>query len=348
MRAAQGLERPGVRVQAVGVDQQRQLERRGGLAARRRRRPRCGPGPGRAPPRRPARPSRPAARRPPAVWKPSASSGRPLVIASSSRSSSVCSADAGHRHLHVARARALGRQRGHGGRAGQARARRPRSPPRPSVNFEPVAGPVRVQLQHAARRSARRAAGSGAPRGTPISTTSTSPAWWAPGATCRPIFGPWKVARHRGPDRLPRHLAGGGVDARGHVAGHHGRVLGVDRGDGARDRVARLAGEPGAQQRVAPTDARSPVRAPSARPSRPRLQHVDLAALLAQEPGRHQAVAAVVALPDHDPHRPRRRAAATRAAARASPVPARSIRSASGTPCSSIAHVSTARISSAS
>ena len=39
---------------------------------------------------------------------------------------------------------------------------------------------------------------------------------------------------------------------------------------------------------------------------------------------------------------------ATRATDRASPVPARSIRSSEGTPCSSIAHASTARISSAS
>ena len=75
--------------------------------------------------------------------------------------------------------------------------------------------------------------------------------------------------------------------------------------------------------------ARSPSEAPIAAGLGPGSQHVDLAALLAQQPRHHQAVAAVVALADHDPDRPGR-PAATRATARASPCPARSIRSSAG------------------
>ena len=79
---------------------------------------------------------------------------------------------------------------------------------------------------------------------------------------------------------------------------------------------------------------------------RPDGQDVDVAPRLPQQPRGDQAVAAVVALPadDDDPARPAR--AARRRAA--SPSPARSIRSSDGTPRSSIAQRSVARICSAS
>ena len=71
----------------------------------------------------------------------------------------------------------------------------------------------------------------------------------------------------------------------------------------------------------------------------------DLAPGLAQQPRGDEPVAAVVALAAHDDDGPAGRDSATRSA---SPAPAASIRSSEGTPRSSIAHASVARICSAS
>ena len=109
----------------------------------------------------------------------------------------------------------------------------------------------------------------------------------------------------------------------GHVAGDDRRVRLVDRRDRAGHRLARRALEAGAEHGVdhaarappAPPasngrggspGSRSRLAAASPRSSRgvAERQHVDLAALLAQQPRHHQPVAAVVALADHHPNRP--------------------------------------------
>jgi hypothetical protein len=53
-----------------------------------------------------------------------------------------------------------------------------------------------------------------------------------------------------GGDGVARDLAGRGVDARRHVAGHHRRVLRVDRSDRARRRLARRTGEARSEQGI--------------------------------------------------------------------------------------------------
>src|SRR4029079_7678545 len=100
----------------------------------------------------------------------------------------------------------------------------------------------------------------------PISATSTRPACSFPGLTCSPTLEPWKVAvaaaltasasTSPGDAFTPDGTSQGNTRAsrlvrpRRHVAGHDGRVLLVDRPDGRGHRLARLALEAGAEQRV--------------------------------------------------------------------------------------------------
>ena len=143
-----------------------------------------------------------------------------------------------------------------------------------------------------------------------------------------------------------------------------GAVLGVDRRDRGGERLARRAAEAGSEQGVDDGARAGEALGGEGLGSRPgqalevgervaaqlaevaRRQHVDLVAVLAQQARHDQPVAAVVALADDDPDRPRPPAVA--AVTRARPSPARSIRSSEGTPRCSIAQASTARISAAS
>jgi len=125
------------------------------------------------------------------------------------------------------------------------------------------------------------------------------------------------VERRRGarPDRRPRDLPGRAVDTAGNVTRDDHRPIGarVDRVDRAVRGLTRDAGKAGAENRV--DDPGGGVERLSLEPARRRprkplevgariaaqvvgigeQQHGDLAADLAQQPGRHEAVAAVVA-----------------------------------------------------
>ena len=242
-------------------------------------------------------------------------------------------------------ARAADDEHGAGAELGGVRARGAGSPrPRPGRSAR------RPPAQPAARRGDpdRR---SRAPR----------PRAPCPGTIHRPGLAAWKVAvaaaRTAAPATAPRRR----VDAARDVGRDDRCAGGVHRLDRARDRLARRAREAGAEHRVddhrraarAPPARRRPGRAPGRRSrlaaASPRSsagiaeqQHRDLAALLAQQPRRDQPVAAVVALAAHDRDRTVGRHARRRR--RASPSPARSMRSSEGTPRSSIAHASVARM----
>ena len=118
--------------------------------------------------------------------------------------------------------------------------------------------------------------------------------------------------------------------------------------------IAAAAGSRGAPEKPVPKIA-STTGAGAGQPARrgpagdavgPRAAaDVDLEAELAQQARRDQAVAAVVALAAEDPHGALGRQAGNRLGQR---LPAASISSREGTPCSSIAQRSTARIPSAS
>ena len=138
----------------------------------------------------------------------------------------------------------------------------------------------------------------------PISTTSTPPGVPLPGLHVQADLGAVEGRRCHGPHRLGLDLARRRVDARRHVARDHRRVLPVDRRDGRRHRLPRRPLEARAEQRVDDRGgAMQPLRVERLGP----VDHLDLAAVLRQEPRRHAAVAAVVALAGDDADRPRPR-----------------------------------------
>ncbi len=202
-----------------------------------------------------------------------------------------------------------------------------------------------------------------------MSTTVTSPAWPFAGRDPQSRLGRGERDRELGADCALGRLARRSVDAARHIAGDHERRAlalcgAVDGGDRVRRLAARLAREPGAEDRV--DDHRGAVERLAGEQPRllagealqvgprvagellagPEQQHVDLAVAAAQPAGRNQSVAAVVALAADD------RDAAARGPARrsssASAPPAFSISSSDGIPRSSIAQASIARCSAAS
>src|ERR687896_208985 len=116
----------------------------------------------------------------------------------------------------------------------------------------------------------------GAPRGMPISTVSTRPACSLPGATKSPILGPWNVAvavaRTASPSTSPVDALTPDGTSQATTRASCALMAAIAEASGSR-------GEPS-----------KPV------PSR--------ASTTAPEPRHAQPVAAVVALADHDPHRP--------------------------------------------
>src|SRR4051794_3198629 len=130
-----------------------------------------------------------------------------------------------------------------------------------------------------------------------------------------------------GADGIALHLAGRRIDARWHVTRDHKGVLIVDRGDRARDRLARRPLEAGAQHRVDDRARVGELRRVERLGRRARKavevllrvaaqlgevaagEHVHLAAGLAQQPRGRQPVAAVVALSHHHADRARQRSA---------------------------------------
>ena len=214
---------------------------------------------------------------------------------------------------------------------------------------------ARRQGEHRGVDRRRRPAAPGAPAGIPIGATRSSPRVPLAGRDPLAELGGVEADGEVGLDRRARDLAAGGVDAGGDVAGDDRRAAAVDRLDRRRGRLARRAGEAGAEDRVddraragqpgvevagvdrAPPPSRSRLAAASPLSSygRPEQQRLDLEAHLRAEPRRDQAVAAVVALAADDPHRPLR--ARARATASAPARPAASISSSEATPCSSIA-----------
>ena len=122
-------------------------------------------------------------------------------------------------------------------------------------------------------------------------------------------------------DRCAGDFATGGVNAGGDVAGDDRRAAGVDRRNRAQRRLARLAGEAGAEDRV---DDRARVGQPRGQVAadvlrrealqiggriaaqflaRPEEQRLDLESRLGQIASGDQAVAGVVPLAADDPHR---------------------------------------------
>ena len=116
----------------------------------------------------------------------------------------------------------------------------------------------------------------------------------------------------------PGDLAGRGVHARGHVDRDHGLAGAVDPLDHPGDVLARRVLEPDAEQRVDDHVRLAEVAEP--------VDHVDLAAALAQHARADAAVAAVVPEPQTTATRP---GIALERRARATAVPARSISSSS-------------------
>ena len=229
----------------------------------------------------------------------------------------------GHRHLHVARPGPRGRARGHRGRAGQpGRAAHHDHHARRRTSSRCARGADRGRAR--ARRSARPRPAPGAPRGMPISTTSHRAGVLL--ARARRAGRAWSRGRWRWRRALTASPSTSPVeafDAGGHVAGHHRA-----RPAALIAAIARASGSRGAPSKPVPSRASTTTPEPSRRSGsngsggapgrRSRLarasprssssgrgrEHVDLVAVLAQQPRRHQAVAAVVALADHDPHRP--------------------------------------------
>ena len=205
--------------------------------------------------------------------------------------------------------------------------------------------------------------GSGAPRGTPIGTTRTSPACNAPGATWRPIFEPWKVpvtsARTASPSTSPvvAFTPHGTSQA---TTGASSALIAA---------IAEAIGSRGVPSKPVPSIASTIAALPSSSPGSngsggapgsrvevglgvalqlaevARGEHVD-----ARSRSSRSSRATTSPSPPLLPLPTTIRIGpvadcATSAVTRARPSPARSIRSSDGTPCSSIAQASTARIS---
>ena len=195
------------------------------------------------------------------------------------------------------------------------------------------------------------------------------PVWRLPGAIQWPSLAAWKLTVTSASTAAPGDLAGRGVDARGDVGGDHRgagqSLIALDRrrrrarAARRRSRCRRSRRPPRPSPRARPRRRRAPSsRTPPSRRSRfarassesssarPQQQHLDLGAGRGQMASGDQPVAAVVPLAADDPRRAGRRR--PRAPPRRPPRPAASISSSDGTPRSSIAHESTARIVSAS
>ena len=252
------LEPPGVGVQAVGVDQQRRLHGRAPRRARTPGRPRRGRGPGRARPRRRARPSPPRPPRRPACG----SRRRPEARGSSPRAGAGRPPAAPEPARPPARSRRPAREpsaRPSSARP-SARPSRRRPPRRRSRTSSRCGVAARIEVEHALARSGRPRSAPGAPRGMPISTTSTSPGVLLAGVHVEPDLRAVEGRGHGRPHGLALDLAGRRVHARRHVAGHHRRVLPVDRPDRGRD------GSRGAPSK--PVPSRASTTTPASRSAR--------------------------------------------------------------------------------
>src|SRR3954469_17496311 len=244
---------------------------------------------------------------------------------------------------------------------------RPREPPAitttPDLNLLPSRG--RCGTSSSTRRVIRPAfAGSGAPRGTPIATISTAPEWNVPGATWSPTFEPWKVpmasALTASPSISPvvaftpdgTSQASTGTSSTALMAsmadlmgwrGSPSKPVPSMASTIAPERARRSGskgsgGLPGRRSRFVFASPFSSAGSPAASTSTSRPSSRSSRATTRPSPP-------LLPLPTTTRTGPGRARSAT---IRASPIPARSIRSSDGTPCSSIAHLSTARISSAS
>ena len=311
-----------------------------------------GRGPARARPRPRARPPSAPARRRAGSRCPSPSSGRPTIIASSSRTVNDQLEARRRPDRHVAGAGAHRGQRGHARRAGQ---------PARAADHEHVAGGELRRLGAAARhaRAARRGRSGRSPaspaRRAGCRCRSPRPRRRRPcrgGSTAR--LGRWNVAVARAWTAGAGDLAGGGVDA---ATGRRRRPPAPWRPPSPRSRWS--AGSRGEPDEPVPSSASTITCARSSRPAangdrrgagqpaqlrlrvlahplrRPHEQHLDVAPGLraAAAPPRARRRRCCPCRRRRDPPggRPPRRPRA------ASPSPARSISSATGSPSSSIA-----------
>ena len=224
-------------------------------------------------------------------------------------------------------------------------------------------GAAARQPARAPRARSRRAAGSpGAPSGIPIGATRSSPVCHLPGATRWPTLAAWKLtvtsASTATPSTSPLEASTPEAMSQATTGAPQRLIASIAAAAG----LARRAREAGAEDRV-DDRARARQRAPRARRRRPGSRRGSRSRFAAASPlsssagqsssastskpisaagARDQAVAAVVALAADDPHGPLR--APARATASATARPAASISSSEGTPCSSIAQRSTARM----
>ena len=226
----------------------------------------------------------------------------------------------GHGHRRVAGSGSDRRQRGHLHRPGEpARTTgdpdltgtelgRPRPSPRQKIEDE------RLDL---ARDRLRRRAGRNSDRhlpqlaGMPLSRRDLLPE----------LCG-MEADGQVGLDSLPFDLAAGGIHSRGDVAGDHRGTAAVDRLDRRSSRLPRRSVESSPEDRIdhcaRPGKSRRHIslhklpakpleihrRIPPQLLPRPQQQRLDLEPHLPQQPRRHEPVAAVVALPADNPHRP--------------------------------------------
>ena len=197
----------------------------------------------------------------------------------------------GHPHRPGEAARAAGDRHLAGAELGRARARGGAARARTAGSIAPPAGVL------------------GAPGGIPIGTTRSSPVCHLPGAIRWPSLAAWKLTVRSASTADPLDLAAGGVDPGGDVAGDDRRPAAVDRLDRRGGRLARRAGEPGAEDRV---DDRPRAGQPGIEVAGQRRRTRGSTAstsnpIAPQAPGGDHAVAAVVPLAADDPHRPLRR-----------------------------------------
>src|ERR671914_1239450 len=203
----------------------------------------------------------------------------------------------------------------------------------------------------------------GAPRGIPISTTSTRPAQKAPGATKSPTFGAWKVAvaaaRTASPSTSPvdaltpegtsQATTGASCSlmaAMAEASGSRGepskpvpsRASTTTPDPSRRSGAKSSGGSPGRRSRFSRASPRVSARSAAASTSTSWPSSRSSRATTSPSPP-------LLPLPTTTRTGPGRDAAAVTTAR---PTPARSIRSSDGTPCSSIAQASAARISAAS
>ena len=242
----------------------------------------------------------------------------------------------------------------------------PRAPPAttttPDSNLLPERGRGGTSFSTASAMTPARS-GRGAPRGIPISTTSTRPACPFPGSTYRPTFGPWNVAVASAltaspstspvdaftPEGTSQATTGAPASLIALIApatGSRGSpskpvpsiasTIAPDRSrcSGANSR----GGSPGRRSRFARASPFVCDRSPTASTSTSRPSSRRSRATTRPSPP-------LFPLPHTTRTGPR---PATEAVARASPAPARSIRSSPGIPRSSIAQASAERISAAS